>query len=230
MAESQTSREELWKHELQLLQQELWASYDADQPQRLYHYSRMEGIQGILTSGEIWLRDVRRMEKDPIDGLYGLDVFRPIIEQHQRVPDDVKRVFADTDLGLATNWNLYVACFSAKDNLANQWDSFAAGKTGCAIEIDVKALSAGSDGWKRYGLLRLLYDKGEQRSKAAHLIQEVVRLACKKPKSDRKRYWRSRATFAFLVCGQRFKRPDYAKEDEWRLAIAATDDVDLRYD
>lgn len=223
-----TADEVRWRDELhQFHHNELWAAYDSAPPQRLYHYSKTENIKNIFKSKEMRLTDVRHME-DKEDGIYWLKVFRPIIKQRPRVPVRVKNVFARSDdFDLGQGWYLYAACYSAHDNLAHQWERFAECESGCAIEIDCNRLLKGAGA--SYGMLRLLYERTEQKRKAYRLVSEAVKRASRVPQADRDRYWVRCAALEFLKCGQRFKKSCCSEEDEWRLAIAATDSTNREY-
>ena|ERR1035438_4772902 len=119
------ARRENWNKTLLRAQSDIWNEYDSGTPASLYHYSTMDGVHGILRSGEFWLSDVRHMKEDSEDGRYWLGVFCEVINR-KNVPGFVKALFYTTkDFGLGPLWQQYVICFSTSNALDHQWKRYA---------------------------------------------------------------------------------------------------------
>jgi hypothetical protein len=56
---------------------ELWSfRNEVDRPEKLYRYTSLAGLGGILGSRQIWINDIGSVRNDPRDGLYYATVFR----------------------------------------------------------------------------------------------------------------------------------------------------------
>lgn len=219
-----------WHSSLLQVQRDIWKGHDLVLPSSLFHYTSMRGVQGIVTSKEFWLSDVRGMI-DKKDGRYWLDVFRPIITR-KSVPDCVKDVFNNTQsFGLGQHWHLYIVCLSEMAGLERQWQLYADESRGCAIELSSEALEENATGGTRYAYYRMLYDRPMQESFAERTIDTAIQLARqeKLTASEANLYWEQYASFMFLTCGVRFKDPDYKHEREWRVSVPHTDITTVRY-
>jgi hypothetical protein len=213
---------EVWRSDLQKFAAELWKDHDSDYPSKLYHYSGMQGIRGILSSREVWSSDVLSMT-DTTDGRYWLDIFRSVIDRHS-VPGEIKDGFRRTDtFGLGTNWHMYISSFSEANNLDHQWRNYAEAGSGCAIELSFEAMRAKAEGG-RYAWMKLLYDPKTQKYIAERAVKHAIQFARTQSltSSEAKIYWQQYATFLFLRCGVCFKHPNYKEEREWRVFITKT--------
>jgi hypothetical protein len=190
-------------------------------PGKLYHYSGLESIKRILQSGEFWLFDVCTMKKDPGDGLYWIDVFQSVLRR-KVVGERFLEAF-QSRMGIGVAWYSYITCFSSNAHLESQWHSFADKGRGCAIEISTEALIAGSDRGNAYGWTPMKYDYDAQIRAAETTIDYAIDLYWSAvydlTSNERDEYWRQVA-FSCLVCGTRFKRPDFEPESEWRLFLS----------
>jgi Protein of unknown function (DUF2971) len=224
------AKTEFWRSRLQDFQTQLWADYDSRTPAKMYHYSSMRGICGILSSREVWASNVRSM-KDPLDGLYWLQLFRDATGRNS-VPNYVQHWFqAPGSFGLETHWNMYISCFSERKDLEHQWKYYADEGRGCAIEISFGALSASADGGKKLAWMKMLYDPGQQKEMADRTVKQAVYFAREQrlTSSEAKLYWQRYAAFSFLQGGIHFKRPNCEPEQEWRVFIVKTDLNGVRY-
>ncbi len=220
MRESIESKRERWRASLQAVQDGLWI--DPPYPSHLYHYSSMAGVRGILESRELWLSDIRSMN-DPRDGTYWSEVFGKILDR-KSVPDLVRYPFQRGDgIGIGEAWFSYLICFSPASDLESQWRDYADHGTGCAIEFSFDALLKNADGGKLYAWTPMEYDADVQRAKAEETINAAIRLFRNErdnlTRDEVNIYW-TYAAFSFLLCGTRFKHPDYRQEQEWRIFIS----------
>ncbi len=204
-----------WRDKLQGIQDKLWV--DPPDPSHLYHYSNLDGIMGILSNGKIWLSDILTMQ-DKFDGTYWIELFREILNRNI-VPSWLKKSFESGKLGSGTDWYMYVACFSPRSELENQWKDYADSGKGCAIELPFHVVKANADGGRDYAWTPMTYDQSEQIAKAEKTIQEAISLCGNESMTpaEAKRCWMD-ASFSFLTCGTRFKHPRYSGEHEWRLS------------
>ncbi len=220
MRETIDSKRERWKASLQAVQDGLWT--EPTHPLHLYHYSSMGGIRGILESHELWLSDIRWMN-DRHDGTYWTEVFSKILGR-KSVPEFVRERFQRHDgVGIGEAWFTYVACFSPTSDLKYQWREYANQGAGGAIEFSFDTLLERANDGKVYGWTPMEYDPDVQRRKAEETIDAAISLFRDEREdltaNEARFYWID-AAFSFLLCGTRFKHPDYREEQEWRLFIS----------
>ncbi len=228
MGEDIEAKHRRWKCSLNKVQKDL--AIGMVLPSHLYHYSKLDGIRGILTSRQIWLSDIGSMN-DPIDGRYWIKVFKPIIN-HKSVPAPVKDLFQRTDsFGLGSIYYFYLACFSAEPDLENQWREYASDETGGAIELSFDSLMANCDGGKEYGLTPMVYDAAVQEHMANQTIDAAIMLCRNEDMTaaEKEKFWKWNAVFSFLQCGLRFKDPNRCREREWRIFRARVNRDDAKY-
>src|SRR5260370_6778685 len=148
-------------------QNELWHDYmEVNRPSKLYHYTDVTGLEGILSSRELWLSDVRHLRNDPTDGRYWEQVIRDAANR-KSVDRKIREAFNRGNvIALGTEFFAYVASFSERKNIRKQWQSFAGGSNGVAIEFDFAELFGGAEKSKEYAIFRVLYSRREQDDKA----------------------------------------------------------------
>lgn len=224
MQDATEERRARWRQADNDFRTALWGQYHSNLPERLYHYTSAKGTRGILSHKEIWLSDIRSMS-DQRDGLYWIDVFRPIIRR-KSIPGYIRRGFETVEgLGIGQLWTKYITCFSPHPDSEYQWGHYADGGRGCAIEISVERLVTRADGGGSYGFMRMLYDRREQEEKAERTINRAIQFVREQDmnRSEAEEYWMGYAAFDFLVCGLCFKHPEYHREEEWRVFKSSKD-------
>ncbi len=116
-------------------------------PQEVWHYTTLAGLEGILSSGKIWATDVR-FTKDKTEFIHA----RNIVAQYLNTVKTGGGHFADfgEELSrmLSTAFDegalspleneVYVASFSAADDLKGQWVEFAENCRGVSIAFDLR--------------------------------------------------------------------------------------------
>lgn len=193
--------------------------HDHRQPEKLYHYTSLDGLRGIAKHALLWASDILRMRTDDRDGKHMFDVIRPIISRTM-IDERFKTWLADpANLGLGDAWFIYSASFSTTSTIDSQWRDYAERGTGCAIEVDCASLSAERHDGRAYPLARVLYDEDKQRG----IIEEIVKDALRLPRTlgiaaDDKDFG-IELLRTLIVAGVRFKRSCFAPEDEWRAIM-----------
>lgn len=121
----------------------LWGSLFVElcriSPRLLYHYTSSVGLQGILTSKNIWASDIRYLN-DAHEFVYGLDQLIP--ELTKQIVDELKNEYAEPALKIilgADDARYFVACFCEDGDLLSQWRGYAA-PGGFSLGFDATAL------------------------------------------------------------------------------------------
>jgi len=169
-------------------------------PQRLHHYTDLEGLMGIFDTGELWATDVRFMndtsEYDHANEMVAAELkslgahILPLSEPPFPEPDEegniiigeeyatrvgMRKVAADLleSTGqrlLKPQFRTYVSCFCDSGDLLRQWRAYASG--GYSLEFDGSLLSGRYQGSHPTTLLaRVEYSEDNQKE----LIRSLLR-------------------------------------------------------
>ena len=199
----------------------IWADLDVVCPVKLYHYTTLEGLDGILRNKQLWVSDIARMDDDQETTYARKRLWE--VAQKSSIPKRFRQLLEmPTLFGMSEQWYAYIACFSAESDSCQQWCDYADRGRGCALVIDFAKLLGGAGA--KYALFPVLYDTQEQR-KRIKLTFDVARNVVEKLGLDAKFEHALEATLvkAALLTAVRLKRPDCSHQREWRLLILQTD-------
>jgi hypothetical protein len=207
----------------------------------LSHYTTLDGLMGVMTSGCIFASDLRFMN-DPTEFTYGRDL---LVEQWRQLqcgtcsnaPSVVVRV-AEAALeslsGTSFPFTTFVACFTEAPDSLSHWRGYG-GVDGVSISLDLDIREFNSIGRREtlsscnalapeVTLLRpVLYDRTEQ----GFMLEEVLKVWVNAASAADSSYFGGGpgtdellfASFIETVSPviSFLKSPDYADEREWRL-------------
>lgn len=198
---------------------ELLTQLGDDRPSILYHYTSAEGLQGILTSHQLWATEVQHLN-DSSEGQYGLTICLEELDKAAdalggpapRFVSDFRKHFSEA------RDTVYVACFCEDGDLVPQWRGYGAAGAGYAIGFRSDLLSLAADA----PMLRVVYDEQRQRALAswvAHCMLDLIDRSVKTAKQDGLIPTRGAVALAtlFLILAHCFKPSVFAYEREWRL-------------
>jgi hypothetical protein len=116
-------------------------------PQEVWHYTTIPGLQGILSSGKIWATDVR-FTNDKTEFIHARDVANECLRAAKipGLPSDFPieelskmfdKAFDEGALSPLQN-EVFIASFSAADDLISQWAQYADNSQGVSIAFDLR--------------------------------------------------------------------------------------------
>ena len=139
-------------------------------PDLVYHYTNVEGLKGILESGQIWATQTGYLN-DSKELSYGrdlaLDVRREITPVGAVEEAWLKRITPAISAGIP-GAEAYVACFCEQGDLLSQWRGYGRGN-GYSIGLRLRR-SYGQLPSKMCGLEQIVYDPGTQK----RVIREIL--------------------------------------------------------
>jgi len=206
---------------------------DLDQsplPEKVFHYTDTSGLLGMLASGVLWATDYRFLnDSSEIAYIYRVAsdlVTRKFVGRYEGLAAAFVDHAALTDPPY-TEVPYYLCCFSELDNSLSQWRAYG-GRQGFSVGLpgDISTV-AGHDPRGRQNpgitLLKVNYDRGEQERYITALVEALVGI-CDAPHMARYKS-REEALSSFTPfywaqlerASYRFKHPDFAVEQEWRL-------------
>src|SRR5258708_26283674 len=117
-------------------------------PQKLWHYTSIQGFQGIVKSRRIFATDVRFLN-DREEFTDGHDLAKEIVRETPEVASNglTSRKFLGDAVDLAFNTGplhssrlqVYVASFTAAEDLLSQWRGYSYGSSGMSLAFDLRA-------------------------------------------------------------------------------------------
>jgi hypothetical protein len=116
-------------------------------PEEVWHYTTLAGFEGILTSGKLWATDVR-FTNDKTEFIHARDVVDEYLNSVRTArgrfafPDEelskmLHKAFDEGALSPTEN-DVYVASFSAAEDLKAQWVEYADNCRGVSIAFDLR--------------------------------------------------------------------------------------------
>ena len=198
--------------------------------QPLYHYTDLGGLNGIITSHDLWLTH-SRYSNDEAEMTHGYGVARQVVDEvraetSQSAPAIPQNAEMLTYLDLLTQLleerateGAFICCFCQRDNLLSQWRSYGANGVGVSLQMDPQQFSyiSGPDS-PPGGLMRLwkvFYEPDRQQ----RILRQAIDFGFKNPFApgaalpDRAR----QAADAIQFFIPTFKNEDFSEEQEWRL-------------
>ena len=186
----------------------------------IYHYTDLNGLQGIVGTKDIWLTQ-SRYSNDDDELLHGIEVVRDAIRERaarariHKYKEYLRLVAEIFRKPLAEA--VYICCFCEVDNLLSQWRSYSANGTGVSIGFDPARFSyiTGQDS-PPSGLVRLwkvFYDRKIQKALVIDALEFAYRERSDRPLADVAR----QAAEAIQFFIPTFKNEDFEEEQEIRL-------------
>jgi hypothetical protein len=205
------------------------------QPQRpptiLYHYTKAEAFQKIVSSGTVWASDIRYMN-DASEITYVSDILKSVIKDVMKsVHEDEERELLERiakTSNVTEMVRVFALCFSELHDSIPQWIAYAGRRGGFAIgmKLDPRLLQVEhEEGVAQTGyLVKVVYDDNKLRVFSKDLIAQVVKLyhGARDQVAEHLRTfvmasfcqaWRN--GFSDLLLS--FKQPGFEHEKEWRL-------------
>jgi hypothetical protein len=194
-----------------------------DLPSRLTHYTTLDGLKGIIDSGEIWLSNVSFLN-DRRELLYGVDEAAKIAKKFSS-----KETYAEwhkplsralTRLRGGKMPNTYAACFCEKSDILSQWRGYGGATQGIAITFRRKRLAEELKD-SRATLYPVIYGQlntaDQITSELSDKLDDLEQTARKKGYSDDQKEIEAYSLICRLL--PQFKHVGFSDEREWRIVI-----------
>ncbi|RYP84613.1 DUF2971 domain-containing protein [Nocardioides guangzhouensis] len=205
-----------------------WLSRQAQVPKRLYHYTTIDGLMGIVGANALWASDVRFMN-DSSELSYAVDLVDDVVEERiANVSDETLKNALPTRRGFTDTFEYgrrpFVACFCEEEDLLSQWRGYGTGQAGVSLGFDLRVMSMADRLPPRTFLRKVVYGREEQRSAVAAAVDAWLATAqtlLDKGAVDINELFPYPAIWALqeALAEQQlcFKHPTFREEQEWRL-------------
>jgi hypothetical protein len=189
-------------------------------PQRLFHYTDLDGVRGIFTSRTLWLSKFTSTN-DISEILLAVEHFRAFVEQQADAFTREEGEFlkqASDDLGGFRRTNICIASFCEQNDLLSQWRSYGNDGRGVALGFNSAKLLTLAEA-NGLNLYRCAYDPASHERIASDLVNTLLRSYRAAPPTSEEGRKRMIDEFsaAFLRVAPVIKDHRFAEEREWRL-------------
>lgn len=223
-------------------------SIEKNPPERLYHYTSIEGLKGILESRCFWASRIHFLN-DTQEFKYSFDILKKVISEFlERLPkkalpprtpgqDEWLRLFYDTINGMYLESDLLVktpVCvfsFSPRGDLLSQWRGYCPSGGGYSIGFRTELLIPWLE-TKKLSLEPCIYDITEQeaiiRNEIIRKGDNLIKRVTFQPEDFEKimRELLFEFFWEFSRIASKLKHPAFYEECEWRII---SEPVDNKY-
>lgn len=187
------------------------------EPKKLYHYTNMKGLTGILESSRLWLSDIEFLN-DHKEYSYFTDMVFDILENdtHGLESDEyewVKNVLENSK-DYSELVRIFVGSFTTEADLLPQWRGYSDG-TGFNLLFQFKDLYSLCQK-QRCSLVEVNYEETEARKYAAEVVG-LLRDAYALDDEDDRGAAEGIVITHMHVNAATFKHPSFSGEREWRI-------------
>lgn len=136
-------------------------------PQIIYHYTDVNGLIGLITSGCIWATHVSRLN-DSSEYLHGIQLVTEFVQNN--IPDS-SRPLIEKALAKLQSVDTYVASYSTKHDLLSQWRNYTGSRVGYSLGFATVEMAALDD--KMPPLEQVIYKEDTAKSILTRLLHKV---------------------------------------------------------
>src|SRR5476649_781416 len=163
--------------------------YQEAAPSRLYHYTSLNGILGILDSGSIRASEVRYLNDSAEVALAFKLMAREIAERRKAItdsgPGEILNQFHDwIDIRSSRGPMIFVTAFTQNGNLLSQWRGYSPSAQGVSFGLASTHL-ANVCSQSQFSLGRCRYEPAEQATAIRGLVDSVIEYASRRSPSDK---------------------------------------------
>lgn len=216
-----------------------WLSRHLIPDKELFHYTSIQGMQGIIGGRSLWLSDITSFN-DPDEIEYGKRMANSALEILKSENDcptvkwflDGMRPWIES-FGKVHN-RVFVVCFCEEDDLVGQWRDYAdkgrGYSLGFRISSDTKAVINTADFTmtKELYVRRVIYDEEEQMKWIVSYLKYAIAIVRQNSPTRPEAYSMSlemvNLVLDMLLC---FKHKGFAGEKEWRVFRVTQKDHEL---
>lgn len=193
-----------------------------DLPPTLYHYTSWSGLEGIITTGMLWVTHLDGLN-DSEELKYAQSLLCELVPRDHGHEDCVTRVIKEGGRLRHSG----AAALSEEGDLLSQWRAYADDGQGVSIGFSARRLQElceenGSDKVETWRLQQIVYEPAEQVTRVARLVRDAQRLSVERhqvPECKRCDHYAA----GMEQCALSMKAPDWREEREWRLGCLSSE-------
>ncbi|MCA5005796.1 DUF2971 domain-containing protein [Sphingobacterium bovistauri] len=217
---------------------------NSDIPENLYHYTTIQGFQGIIESSEIWMSNLFYLN-DKSEYKLGVELLKKHLNIYKNGFSVLKatKYFVEALESaiqyIESNESIFILSLTANSNLLSQWRGYT--NNGIGINIGFK-----KDFFKKnqFNIYKCIYDVDAQDKMISHLVTESIFMfvgVChtqgifeNQDKFELKEFDKAVTIVgnifmdrAILACSL-IKNSHFVEEDEWRV-VYSNKELDINF-
>jgi hypothetical protein len=146
-------------------------------PEKLWHYTSIQGFQGIVASKSMWATDLRFLN-DREEFIHARNIANKIVAETPELDVNgflnreflAKAVTLGFDSGPLANSQVFVASFSAAEDQLGQWRAYSHGSSGVSLAFDLRAFRPPPDIGTLVSFGPCVYDPVEKEELVLHAL------------------------------------------------------------
>jgi hypothetical protein len=155
-------------------------------PEKLWHYTSIDGFSGIISSGGIYATDVRFLN-DAEEFVHARRIANEVAEQAAEIGEFnyplrenlrwlVAEIFKSTFLN-PSGAQIFVASFSDSEDDLSQWRAYSHGSCGASIAFDLRAFRPSAESDSAVMFAPCVYADDEKRRLIGHALDNFTSVA-----------------------------------------------------
>jgi hypothetical protein len=152
-------------------------------PEKLWHYTSVQGFQGIIASGNIYATDVRFLN-DTEEFIHARKVAEEVVEKSPEygsfnfpLRESLKRavnIIFGSDFLNPNSSQIFVAAFTDSEDDLSQWRGYSHGTCGVSIAFDLSMIRTSLKPGSWVTFARCVYKDDEKRSLIQSALQNFI--------------------------------------------------------
>src|SRR5271165_3317593 len=146
-------------------------------PDKLWHYTSIQGFQAIVASKSVWATDLRFLN-DREEFIHAQNIAEKMVAETPELDSDgfLNRRFLAMAVNLAfrsgplANSQVFVASFSAAEDQLGQWRGYSHGSIGVSLGFDLRPLRPPIDADTLVSFAPCVYDSDEKEALVSHAL------------------------------------------------------------
>ena len=213
-----------------------WLTFHADVPRRLYHYTRMAGLRGIVETSLFWASHAEYLSDASELGYATALIQEVVADEASRVASERIRSLAERPEvvdPLLIGLRPFVVCFCENRDLLSQWRGYGTTGPAYALGLDLRSVSALR--LQSCVLRKVIYSRDEQEAlvrSSVHAWADAIEAQVSAGTPEEAIYpYPALWTLQSMLVEQYlcFKNPAFSEEQEWRLIKLVNVREELRY-
>jgi hypothetical protein len=150
-------------------------------PEKLWHYTSIQGFHGIVTSKTMWATDLRFLN-DREEFIHTRALANEIVAAAPELDANgfpnreflQKAVTVALDSGPLNRSQVFVASFSAAEDQLGQWRGYSHGSSGVSLAFDLKAFRPPADSETLVSFAPCVYDPSKKEELLFRSLPETL--------------------------------------------------------
>ena len=211
---------ESFKTQVRTLRDRHWPRPEgAENVREIFHYCDASGLHGIISTQSLWASDIFSLN-DASEVEYARQITSEALRSYPYLRPIAEQLFDQEGsfMDYYRDFNTYVGCFSAGNDLLSQWRAYGAAGHGFAVGFNYELLKQQADGPPpRFSVFPVVYSRDQQLSALHGFMSETAHIIGLSYPLPSKQFAEIGLAILFLM--PPLKNPVFSDEREWRMVL-----------